>query len=78
MNASAFDQKAVFPNQDNFKWTLPSEEELKLQIEQLEGQLHEDRITLKRLIVGFAYKTTFLLKKLIPKWHALNKKILTK
>ena len=70
MNAPAFDQKTTFPNQDNFKWTLPSEEELKLQIEQLEGQLHDDRITLKRLIVGVAYLTPFFLIILFAIWLA--------
>jgi hypothetical protein len=70
MNASAFDQKTAFPNQDNFKWTFPSEEELKLQIEQLEGQLHDDRITLKRLIVGVAYLTPFFLIILFAIWLA--------
>ena len=70
MNASAFDQKTTFPNQDNFKWTLPSEEELKLQIEQLEGQLHDDGITLKRLIVGVAYLTPFFLIILFATWFA--------
>ena len=70
MNASAFDQKTAFPNQDNFKWTLPSEEELKLQIDQLEGQLHDDGITLKRLIVGVAYLTPFFLIILFATWFA--------
>jgi hypothetical protein len=55
MNAPAFDQKTSSPNQDNFKWTIPSERELKLQIEQLERQLRHDRIILKRLMVGLAY-----------------------
>ena len=69
MNAPAFDQKTTFPNQDNFKWTLPSEEELKLQIEQLEGELH-DGITLKRLIVGVAYLTPFFVIILFATWFA--------
>ena len=68
MNAPAFDQKTTFPNQDNFKWTLPSEEELKLQIEQLEGELHDDGITLKRLIVGVAYLTPFWVIILFATW----------
>jgi hypothetical protein len=55
MTAPAFDPKTTFPNQDNFKRKLPSEEELKLQIEQLKRELQGDRITLKRLIVGTAY-----------------------
>ena len=70
MKAPAFDQKTTFPNQDNFKWTLPSEEELKLQIEQLEGGLHDDGITLKRLIVGVAYLTPFFLIILFATWFA--------
>ncbi len=70
MNAPAFDQKTTFPNQDNFKWTLPSEEELKLQIEQLEGELHDDGITLKRLIVGVAYLTPFFVIILFATWFA--------
>ncbi len=68
MNAPAFDQKTTFPNQDNFKWTLPSEEELKLQIEQLEEGLHDDGITLKRLIVGVAYLTPFWVIILFATW----------
>ena len=70
MNAPAFDQKTTFPNQDNFKWTLPSEEELKLQIEQLEGNLHDDGITLKRLIAGVAYLTPFWVIILFATWFA--------
>ena len=60
MNAPAFGQKTAYPNQDNFNWTLPSEEELKLQIERLEGKLEDQEIRLKRLIVGVAYLTPFL------------------
>jgi len=70
MNAPAFDQKTTFPNQDNFNWTLPPEEELKLQIEQLEGELHDDGITLKRLIVGVAYLTPFWVIILFATWFA--------
>jgi hypothetical protein len=70
MNAPAFDQKTTFPNQDNFKWTLPSKEELKLQIEQLEGELHGDGIKLKRLIVGVAYLTPFWIIILFATWFA--------
>ncbi len=68
MNAPAFHQKTAFTNQDNFKWTLPSEEELKLQIEQLGGELRDDGITLKRLIVGVAYFTPCLVLILLATW----------
>ncbi len=68
MNVPAFDQKTTFPNQDNLKWTLPSEEELKLQIEKLKEELHDDGITLKRLIVGAAYLTTFFVIILFTTW----------
>jgi hypothetical protein len=70
MNAPAFDQKTTFPNQDNFKWTLPTIEELKLQIEQLEGELHNDGITLKRFIVKVAYLTPFWVIILFAAWFA--------
>ena len=72
MNAPAFDQKATFPNQDNLKWTLPSEEELKLQIQRLEGKPLDDEIRLERLILGVAYLTPFLLIILIATWFALH------
>ena len=70
MNAPAFGQKTIYPNQDNFKWTLPSEEELKLQIERLEGKLYDEEIRLKRLIVGVAYLTPFLVLTLFATWFA--------
>lgn len=70
MNAPAFDQKTSFPNQDNLKWTLPSQEKLKLQIEHLEGELHDDRITLKRLIIRVAYLTPFFVLILFATWFA--------
>ena len=70
MNAPAFDQRTAFPNQDNFKWTLPSEEELKLQIEQLEGKIDDDGLRLKRLVVGVAYLTPFLVLFLFITWFA--------
>ena len=70
MNAPAFDQGTIFPNQDNFKWTSPSKEELKLQIEQLEGKPHDDGIRLKRLVVGVAYLTPFLVLTLFAIWSA--------
>lgn len=70
MNAPAFDQRTIFPDQDNFKWTPPSEEELKLQIEQLEGKLHDDGMRSKRLIVGVAYLTPFLVLLLFVTWFA--------
>lgn len=70
MNAPAFDPKTTFPNQDNFKWTLPSKEELKLQIEQLEGELHRDGMKLKSLIFGIAYLTPFWVIILIAIWFA--------
>jgi hypothetical protein len=70
MNASVFGQKTTYPNQDNFKWTLPSEEELKLQIEQLEGTLHDEEIRFKRLIVGGAYIAPFLVLILFANWFA--------
>jgi hypothetical protein len=70
MNAPAFDQKSTFPNQNYFKWTLPSKEELKLQIEQLEGELHCDRIKFKRLIVRVAYLTPFWVIILFATWFA--------
>ena len=72
MNAPAFGQKTTYPNQDNFNWTLPSEEELKLQIERLEGKLHHEEIRIKRLIVGVAYLTPFLVLTLFATlfaWH---------
>ena len=70
MSAPGFDQKTTFPNQNNFKRKLPMEEELKLQIEQLEGGLHDDGITLKRLIVGVAYLTPILVIILFATWFA--------
>lgn len=70
MDGSAFGQKNTYPNQNNFKWTLPSEEELKLQIEQLEGTLQDEEIRLKRLIVGAAYIAPFLVLILFANWFA--------
>ena len=70
MNATAFDQRATLSNQDNFKWTHPSEEELKLQIQQLEGKLHHNEIRLKRFVVGAAYLTPFLVLTLCAIWLA--------
>ena len=70
MHAPAFDQRPAIPNQDNFKWTPPSEEELKLQIQQLEGKLHDDGIRLKRLVVGAAYLTPFVVLTLFATWSA--------
>ena len=72
MNVPAFDPKKTFLNQNNHKWKLPSEEELKLQIEQLEGKLHDDGITLERLIVGVSYFTPVLAIILIATWFALH------
>jgi hypothetical protein len=72
MNAPAFDQEKTFLNQDNFKWTLPSEEDLKLQIKQLEGELHYDGISLKRLVAGIAYLTPFWVIILFAAWFALH------
>jgi hypothetical protein len=72
MNAPAFDQGNTFPNQDNFKWIPPSKEELKLQIQQLEGKQYQDGIRLKRLVVGAAYLTPFLVLTLLAflsAWH---------
>ena len=68
MNTSALDQTTTISNQDNIKWTPPSEEELKLQIQQLEGKLHDDGIRLKRLVVGAAYLTPFLVLTLFVTW----------
>lgn len=70
MNASAFGQKTPCPNQNNFKWTLPSEEELKFQIEQLEGTQQDEEIRFKRLIVGAAYIAPFLVLTLFANWFA--------
>jgi hypothetical protein len=70
MNATAFGEKSTYPNQDNFNWTLPSEEELKLQIERLEGKLDDQEIRLKRLIVGVAYLTPFLVLTFFATWFA--------
>ena len=70
MNAPAFGQKTSYPNQDTFNWTLPSEEELKLQIEQLEGTLQDEEIRFKRLIVGAAYIAPFLVLTLFANWFA--------
>jgi len=67
MTMPAFDQKTTFPNQDNFNRKLPSEG-LKLRIEQLKMELHDDRITLKRLIVGAAYLTPFFALILFTTW----------
>ena len=68
MTAPAFDAKKTFPNQDNFNRTLPSEEELKLQIEKLKREVQGDRLTLKRLIVGSAYLTPFFVIILFATW----------
>ena len=70
MNAPAFDQGTIIPYQDNFKWTPPSEEELKLQIKQLEGKQRDDGIRLKRLMVGVAYLPPFLILTLFATWCA--------
>ena len=70
MNAPAYDPKTTFPNQDNFKRTLPSEEELKLQIQKLKGDLHNDGITLKRLLIGAAYLTPVFVIFLLATWFA--------
>ena len=72
MNAPAFGQKTTYPNQDNFNWTLPSEEELKLQIERLEGTPGEQEMRHKRFIVGVAYLIPFLVLTLLTTlfaWH---------
>ena len=72
MHAPSFDQRTTISNQDNFKLTDPSEEELKLQIQQLEGRLHHDEIRLKRLVIGAAYFTPFLVLALFATlftWH---------
>jgi len=60
MNAPAFDQKTTFPNQDNFNWTLPSEEELKLQIEQLEGGAARRRDNTQKTYCWSRLSHTFL------------------
>ena len=60
MNEPALNQKTTFLNQDNFKRKLPTKEELKLQIEQLKGELHNDEIALRRIFVGAAYLTFIL------------------
>ena len=70
MSAPGFDQKTTFPNQNNFKRKLPMEEELKLQIEQLKRELHDDRITLKRLIIGAAYLAPFFGLILLATWFS--------
>jgi 6-pyruvoyl-tetrahydropterin synthase len=70
MNEPAYDQKTIFPNQDNFKRTLPSEEELKLQIQRLKGNLHNDGITLKGLIIGAAYLKPVFVIFLLATWFA--------
>ena len=70
MNAPTFGQNTTYPNQDSFNWTHPSEEELKLQIERLEGKLHYEEIRHKRLIVGAAYLTPFLILTLFVTWFA--------
>ena len=70
MTAPGFDQKTIFSNQDNFRWKLLSEEEFKLQIEQLKRELHDDRITLKSLIIGAAYLSPFLSIILFTAWFA--------
>ena len=70
MNAPTFGQNTTYPNQDNFNWTLPSEEELKLQIERLEEKLHHEEIRHKRLIVGAAYLAPFLILSLFATWFA--------
>jgi hypothetical protein len=72
MNVPAFDKKKSFSNKNNHNWTLPSEEELRFQIEQLEGKLHDDRITLERLIVGVSYFTPVFVIILIATWFALH------
>ena len=68
MTAPTFDEKTTFPNHDNFKRKLPSEEELKLRIEQLKRELHDDRITLKRLSVGAACVLFFSVIILFATW----------
>lgn len=68
MNAPALDRRTIISNQDNFKWTHPSEEELKLQIQQLEGKLLDSEIRLKRFVVGAAYLTPFLVLTLCATW----------
>ncbi len=70
MNAPAFGQHTTYPNQDNFNWRPPSEEELKLQIEQLEGKPQDKEIRYKRLIVAVAYLTPFLVLTLFATWFA--------
>ena len=70
MNAPAYDPETNFPNQGNFKRTLPSEEELKLQIQQLKGDLYNDGITLKRLVIGAAYLTPVFVIFLLATWFA--------
>ena len=72
MNVPEFDPKKPFSSKNNHKWTLPSEKELKLQIEQLEGKMHDDRITLERLIAGVSYLTPALVIILIATWFALH------
>ena len=70
MTTPAFDQKTIFSNYDNSRQKLPSEEELKLQIEQLKRELHDDRITLKRLIIGAACLSPFFGIILLTAWFA--------
>ena len=71
MNEPALNQKTTFLNQDNFKRKLPTEKELKLQIEQLKGELHNDEIALRRFFVGAAYLTFILVIILFASWFAL-------
>jgi len=70
MTAPTFDEKTTFPNHDNFKRKLPSEEELKLRIVQLKRELHDDRIKLKRLFVGAACLSFFSGIILFATWFA--------
>ena len=70
MNMPTFDQKTTLSNQDNHKWTLPSEEELRLQIKQLKGNFYNDRITLKRLVIGAAYLLPFSFLTIFTFWLA--------
>lgn len=70
MTTPAFDPKSTFPNQDNFKRKLPSREERKSQIKKLKIDLHDDKITLKKLIVGAAYLTPFFVLISFAAWFA--------
>ena len=70
MTTPAFDPKSTFTNQDNLKRKLPSKEERKSQIEKLKIDLHNDKITLKKLIVGAAYLTPFFVIISFATWFA--------